>query len=179
MVDQVGSQADAVSAERTLRLIFRPSVTSSGRTWRNSSTQAMLCASVPRVDTTSCMTSFHSIICIARLARQTHNCVLIGLGPAPKFESRDRRVYRKEARDSRGSWCRSYVIYGCELAKEPKGTRMVLPCLSALWQQIAGHLQSRSALVACQKWRSMPRAARLVVSKGCWRKTQHLNRNCH
>lgn len=65
----------------TVKVIFRPSVTSSGRTRRNSSMQAWLDGSLPSVDTTIGMTSFHSSIWIARIARQTHSCVRIGRGP--------------------------------------------------------------------------------------------------
>ena len=44
------------------RLIFLPCVTSSGRTWMNSSTQAILFGSLPSAETTVPSTSFHSSI---------------------------------------------------------------------------------------------------------------------
>jgi hypothetical protein len=49
-----------VLPERTLRLILRPSVTSSGRILRNSRTQSP--ALLPRADPTVARTSFHSVI---------------------------------------------------------------------------------------------------------------------
>ena len=70
---------DGGSAEHTVRLIFRPSVTSSGKILRNSKTQSP--AWSPSAEPTVANTSFHAVICMARLAKQTHSCVWIGLGP--------------------------------------------------------------------------------------------------
>ncbi len=70
---------DGDSAEHTVRLILRPSVTSSGRILRNSKTQSP--ASFPSAEPTVAKTFFHVAICIARLAKQIHSWVWIGLGP--------------------------------------------------------------------------------------------------
>lgn len=70
---------DGNSAAHTVRLIFRPSVTSSGRILRNSKTQSP--PSLPTAEPTVARTSFHAVIWIARLAKQTHSWVLIGFGP--------------------------------------------------------------------------------------------------
>jgi hypothetical protein len=70
---------DGDSAEHTVRLILRPSVTSSGRILRNSKTQSP--ASFPSAEPTVANTFFHVAICIARLAKLMHSWVCIGLGP--------------------------------------------------------------------------------------------------
>jgi hypothetical protein len=73
---------DGDSTERTVRLIFRPCVTSSGRTRRKSKTQGKVDGLAPSVETMRDNTSFHSVIWMARFARHTQSCNLIGLGPA-------------------------------------------------------------------------------------------------
>lgn len=108
--------------------IFRPCVTSSGRTRRKSKTQGSVAGSDPRAVTMSVRTSFHSVICIARFARQTHSVNRIGLGPAWKTV----RFLIIEARSSgscsRGIWWRSYTIWLCQRRKHPHmSSRRTLP----------------------------------------------------
>lgn len=102
------------SFERTVRAIFRPCVTSSGSTRRKSRTQGSVAGSDPSAATTSDRTSFHSVICMARFAKQTQSCNLIGFGPAWKV-ARFRII---EARSSgscaRGTWWRSYTIWSSQ-----------------------------------------------------------------
>jgi hypothetical protein len=102
---------DCGSIERTVRAIFRPCVTSSGRTRRKSRTQGSVAGSDPRAVTTSASTSFHSVICIARFAKHTHSCNLMGLGPAwnvARFRIIDAR---SSGSCGRGTWWRSYTIW--------------------------------------------------------------------
>lgn len=73
----------------------------------------MCFGSVARLDTTICKTSFHSVICMAKRARQTQSCVLIGFGPDPKAERSASRVSLNDVKDSRGNWCKSNVIWQC------------------------------------------------------------------
>ena len=47
---------------------------------------------------------------MARLTRDTHSCILMGLGPLRKVFRRLRIESRRAGRDCRGSWSRSYVI---------------------------------------------------------------------
>ena len=46
--------------------------------------QAWLSASLPIVETTIGTTSFHSVICIAKIAKHTHSWIRIGRGPVAK-----------------------------------------------------------------------------------------------
>ena len=86
----------------TVRVILRPSVTSSGRTLRNSSITAWLDGSLPNVERIIGSTSFHSVIWTARMARQTHSCVRIGLEPVEYSFKYESSCERRPARDSRG-----------------------------------------------------------------------------
>lgn len=55
----------------TPRLILRPSVTSSGKIFKNSRTQSP--ALLPKADPTVAKTSFQDSIWIAKLAKHTHS----------------------------------------------------------------------------------------------------------
>jgi hypothetical protein len=95
----------------TVKLILRPSVTSSGRTFRNSRMQAWLSASLPKPDTTVWTTSFHPVICIARMAKQTHSWVRMGRGPAAKTFRSPRTWSRSSGNALVGICWMSYVIF--------------------------------------------------------------------
>jgi hypothetical protein len=104
-------------------------MTSSGRTRRKSRTQGSVAGSVPRAFTTSVRTSFHSVICIARFARQTHSCNRIGLGPAWKVVKLRMIEARSSGSWSRGTWWRSYTIWQCERRSTRQGvTYFALQC---------------------------------------------------
>jgi len=90
-----------------VRAIFRPCVTSSGSTRRKSKTQGSVEGSEPRVDNMRGSTSFHSVIWMAKFARQTHSCNLIGLGPAWNVTKFRIIESRRLGRVWRGSWWRS------------------------------------------------------------------------
>ena len=115
------------SFERTVRAIFRPCVTSSGSTRRKSRTQGSVAGSEPSAATTSDRTSFHSVICMARFAKQTQSCNLIGFGPAWKV-ARFRII---EARSSgscaRGTWWRSYTIWPSQRGSATREHQPTLP----------------------------------------------------
>lgn len=67
--------------------------------------------SLPSVERIIGKTSFHSVIWTAKIARQTHNCVRIGLEPVAYNLRYERSCERSPVRDSRGMVAVSYVIY--------------------------------------------------------------------
>jgi hypothetical protein len=67
---------------RTDKVIFRPSVTSSGRTRKKSRMQAWLSGLSLSDWTTEGSTSFQSFIWIAKIAKHTQSWTRMGLGPA-------------------------------------------------------------------------------------------------
>ena len=87
---------------------MRPSVTSSGRIFKNSSTQSP--ALLPNADPTVANTSFHATIWMAKLARHTQSWVWMGRGPDAKATSRPSTESRKATTDSGGSWSKSKTI---------------------------------------------------------------------
>lgn len=72
---------------------------------------AWLDGSLPSVERIIGKTSFHSVIWTAKIARQTHNCVRIGLEPVAYNLRYERSCERSPVRDSRGMVAVSYVIY--------------------------------------------------------------------
>jgi hypothetical protein len=130
-------------------------MTSSGRTRRKSRTQGSVAGSVPRAFTTSVRTSFHSVICIARFARQTHSCNRIGLGPAWKVVKLRMIEARSSGSCSRGTWWRSYTIWQCERRSTRQGENLLCP--SVWWRQRVQHWQQHST-PGWPVWSSMPLA---------------------
>jgi hypothetical protein len=63
----------ASGGPHTDKVIFRPSVTSSGRIRKKSRRQAWLCTSLPIVETTVPKTFFHDRIWMAKMAKHTQS----------------------------------------------------------------------------------------------------------
>jgi hypothetical protein len=155
---------DCGSIERTVRAIFRPCVTSSGRTRRKSRTQGNVAGSVPRVLTTSVRTSFHSVICIAKFARQTHSCSRMGFGPAWKVARFRMMDARSSGSCARGTWWRSYTIWPCQKRSITASQYPTLPLSVVTANSLAAGSAGCDSIIAsvvvhascCSVWSASP-----------------------